>query len=78
MRHYSMLSAIAYIVGSYVGDSPFTISKDAGNDSEIGTDRVNCEDVELGTITVGYYQNTDHLYTYDAVTHVPAPEQPQS
>ncbi len=76
MRHYSMLSAIAYIVGSYVSDSPFTISKDAANDSEIGTYRVNCEDVELGTITVGYYQNTDHLYTYDAVTHVT--EQPQS
>lgn len=76
MRHYSMLSAIAYIVGSYVDDSPFTISKDAANDSEIGTYRVNCEDVELGTITVGYYQNTDYLYTYDAVTH--APEQPQS
>ena len=76
MRHYSMLSAIAYIVGSYVSDSPFTISKDAGSDSEIGTYRVNCEDVELGIITVGYYQNTDHLYTYDAVTHVT--EQPQS
>lgn len=75
MRHYSMLSAIAYIVGSYVGDSPFTISKDAGNDSEIGTYRVNCEDVELGTITVNFYQNTDHLYAYDAVTHVT--EQPQ-
>lgn len=76
MRHYSMLSAIAYIVGSYVDDSPFTISKDAANDSEIGTYRVNCEDVELGTITVGYYQNTDYLYTYDAVTH--ASEQPKS
>lgn len=76
MRHYSMLSAIAYIVGTYVDDSPFTISKDAGSDSEIGTYRVNCEDVELGTVTVGYYQNTDHRYTYDAVTHVP--EQPQS
>ena len=76
MRHYSMLSAIAYIVGTYTDDAPFTISQDAGGEGEIGKYRVNCEDVELGTITVNFYQNTDQRYTYDAVTHVP--EQPQS
>lgn len=75
MRHYSMLSAIAYVVGPYMDDSPFTIDLDESTTDdacqEIGVYRVNCVDVELGRITVSYLSEERGTYIYSAVTHVP-------